>query len=84
MPSALRSKLSRRQRQTTYAATSTATTAATISRADMASGGYVSEVRHERAGELLGGPLGSGAIGEQAEARGPEPLTAAPSGAGGA
>ena len=35
LPSALRSRLSLRQRQTTYAATSTAATAAIISRADM-------------------------------------------------
>src|SRR4051812_40373235 len=70
IPSALRSKLSRRQRQTTYAATSTATTAATISRADMAREGTSAKLRDERAGQLLGGPLGSGAIGEQAEAGG--------------
>ena len=50
---------------------STATTAATISRADMATEGTSAKLRDERAGQLLGGPLGSGAIGEQAEQVGP-------------
>src|SRR3954468_1865740 len=67
MPSAFFSKLSRRQRQTRYAATSTATTAAIISRADIRAEGTSAQLCHERTGQLHRRALRGLAVGEQAE-----------------
>src|SRR3954447_7520725 len=68
MPHAFFSKLSRRQRQTRYAATSTATTAAIISRADIRAEGTSAQLCHERTGQLHRRALRGLAVGEQAEA----------------
>src|SRR5919109_5551074 len=70
-PSALRSRLSLRQRQTRYAATSTAATAAMTSRADMTAESTSAELGHERAGQLARGRVGARPVGEEAEAGGP-------------
>src|ERR671924_452700 len=78
IPIAFRSPLRRRQRQTTYAATSMAATAARISRADMArdcrglslSASAAAELADERPRYRRRRPLGRGAVREEPETGG--------------
>src|SRR5215208_6725994 len=70
-PSALRSRLSLRQRQMTNPATSTAATAAMTSRADMESEGTSAQLGQERAVNRGCRVLGSASVVEEPEARGP-------------
>src|SRR5215207_934717 len=84
MPIALRSRLSLRQRQTTNPATSTAATAAIISRADMEPQGMSAQLARERSRDRGGGLLCGAPVREEAEAGGPRAAHGGAEGAGGA